>query len=113
MTHEDRITRFLAETADERVSLLEELVKVPSDNPPGDCAPHAERHASLLTELGLEVEAHPVPKSLCRANGMSSAVNIPACASSRPRVTPKKKRKAETAAFMEVAEAPLERISNR
>jgi hypothetical protein len=31
-------------------------------------------------------------------------VVIPTCASPRPRVTPKKKRKAETAAFMEVEE---------
>jgi hypothetical protein len=42
----------------------------------------------------------------------SRTVVIPACASSRSRVTPKKKRKAETVAFMPVAEAPLERISN-
>jgi hypothetical protein len=33
-------------------------------------------------------------------------VVIPAWASPRPKVTPKKKRKAETAAFMLVAEAP-------
>ena len=36
----------------------------------------------------------------------SRTVVIPWLASFRPRVTPKKKRKADTAAFMEVAEAP-------
>jgi hypothetical protein len=38
----------------------------------------------------------------------SRTVVIPTCASSRPRVTVNKKRKAETAAFMVVAEAPLD-----
>jgi hypothetical protein len=35
-------------------------------------------------------------------------VVIPTAASPRPSVTPKKKRKAETAVFMVVAEAPLD-----
>ena len=35
---------------------------------------------------------------------------MPTSASPRPSVTPKKKRKAETAAFMVVAEAPSDRI---
>ena len=42
----------------------------------------------------------------------SRTVVIPACASFRPRVTVKKKRNAETAAFMVVAEAPRPRIAN-
>ncbi len=40
----------------------------------------------------------------------SRTVVIPTCASSLPSVTVKKKRKAETAAFMLVAEAPIDRI---
>ena len=28
---------------------------MPSDNPPGDCAPHAERAAQLLEAMGLTV----------------------------------------------------------
>ena len=76
MTRDDEIARFLAVTADARVTLLQELVKQPSDNPPGDCAPHAARAAALLSDLGFEVESHPVPNDLCRANGMISAVNL-------------------------------------
>ncbi len=38
----------------------------------------------------------------------SGTVVIPTCASPRLKVTPKKKRKAETAEFMEVAEAPID-----
>src|SRR5438105_4715538 len=58
-------TRFLAE-----------LVKVPSDNPPGDCARHAARAEGLLRGLGFAVERHAVPEALVRANGMVSAVNL-------------------------------------
>jgi succinyl-diaminopimelate desuccinylase len=70
------IHRYLAETADARVRFLAELVKVPSDNPPGDCRAHAERAAVLLEELGFEVERHPVPDELVKANGMISATNL-------------------------------------
>ncbi|WP_018387836.1 hypothetical protein [Ancylobacter sp. FA202] len=37
------------------VDFLKALVRVPSDNPPGDCAPHAEIAGQLLEELGFEV----------------------------------------------------------
>ena len=55
---------------------LAELVKTPSDNPPGDCAPHAERAAALIEALGHTVERHPVPAETVRANGMASATNL-------------------------------------
>ena len=55
---------------------LAELVKTPSDNPPGDCAPHAERAAALIEGLGHTVERHPVPAETVRANGMASATNL-------------------------------------
>ena len=55
---------------------LAELVKTPSDNPPGDCAPHAERAAALIEELGHTVERHPVPAETVRVNGMVSATNL-------------------------------------
>ena len=61
---------------DEEVRFLAELVKVPSDNPPGDCAPHAVRAAELLEAMGFTVVRHPVPADLVRANGMISATNL-------------------------------------
>jgi len=64
-------TRFADECA-----LLAELVKVPSDNPPGDCAAHARRAKQLIEKLGFDVEAHPVPEAEVRANGMISATNL-------------------------------------
>ncbi len=72
----EAVRDFLARSRAAAVDLLAELVKVPSDNPPGDCAPHAERAARLLEERGLVVERHPVPEPLVRANGMVSATNL-------------------------------------
>ncbi|WP_413207068.1 M20/M25/M40 family metallo-hydrolase [Rhodospirillum sp. A1_3_36] len=60
----------------DQVRFLGELVKVPSDNPPGDCLPHADRAAVLLEALGFTVERHPVPDALVQANGMISATNL-------------------------------------
>ena len=77
MTDEKSDLRALVHARfDEQVRFLAELVKVPSDNPPGDCAPHAARAAELLEHLGFAVERHPVPTDVARANGMISATNL-------------------------------------
>jgi acetylornithine deacetylase/succinyl-diaminopimelate desuccinylase family protein len=55
---------------------LQALVRVPSDNPPGDCAPHAEAAVRLLEELGFAVERHPVPRELVERHGMRSVTNL-------------------------------------
>jgi acetylornithine deacetylase/succinyl-diaminopimelate desuccinylase-like protein len=55
---------------------LAELVKMPSDNPPGDCAAHANRARQLLEQLGLVVEAHEVPRALVQTAGMKSVTNL-------------------------------------
>jgi succinyl-diaminopimelate desuccinylase len=70
------IAAFCEWEHDAQVGLLAELVKVPSDNPPGDCAPHADRAAALLERLGLAVERNRVPDEVVRANGMISATNL-------------------------------------
>ncbi|PNQ95487.1 peptidase M20 (plasmid) [Azospirillum argentinense] len=75
-TAQQAIRAFLEQTRDAQVRFLAELVKVPSDNPAGDCAPHAECAAKLLEAMGLTVERHPVPAELVRANGMISATNL-------------------------------------
>ena len=46
---------------DEEVRFLQALVRVPTDTPPGNNAPHAERTAELLTEFGYTAEKHAVP----------------------------------------------------
>jgi acetylornithine deacetylase/succinyl-diaminopimelate desuccinylase-like protein len=70
------IRAFLERERQAQIAMLAELVRIPSDNPPGDCAPHAARTAELLEALGLTVERHPVPPALVRAHGMVSATNL-------------------------------------
>jgi acetylornithine deacetylase/succinyl-diaminopimelate desuccinylase-like protein len=62
--------------ADAAQDFLAALVRCPSDNPPGDCAAHAERAAGLLEALGFTVERHTVPAALVAAHGMISATNL-------------------------------------
>ena len=61
---------------DEQVRFLQELIRVPTDTPPGNNAPHAERTAELLTAMGLPPERHPVPAELVHAAGLQSITNL-------------------------------------
>ena len=72
----DRLLAFVDNAHAAQCRFLAELVKVPSDNPPGDCAAHAARAAELLERLGLAVERHKVPEDAVRASGMASVTNL-------------------------------------
>lgn len=61
---------------DEEVRYLQALVQVPTDTPPGNNAPHAERTAQLLAEFGYQAEAHPVPADEVHAYGLQSLTNL-------------------------------------
>jgi acetylornithine deacetylase/succinyl-diaminopimelate desuccinylase-like protein len=76
MTPQETIRAFLAGEREAQTRFLAELVKTPSDNPPGDCAPHAAKAAALLEGLGLKVEWHPVPEATVKAAGMISCTNL-------------------------------------
>jgi len=67
---------WIAAHFDEEVRFLQELVRVPTDTPPGHNAPHAERTAELLAAMGLPAEAHAVPAELVQAQGMQSITNL-------------------------------------
>ena len=61
---------------DEEVRFLQELVRVPTDTPPGNNAPHAERTAELLQQFGFAAEKHPVPQAEVQAYGLQSITNL-------------------------------------
>ncbi|NBX20012.1 MAG: ArgE/DapE family deacylase [Betaproteobacteria bacterium] len=61
---------------DEQVRFLQELVRVPTDTPPGNNTPHADRTADLLASMGLQAEKHSVPASEVQAAGMQSITNL-------------------------------------
>jgi acetylornithine deacetylase/succinyl-diaminopimelate desuccinylase family protein len=61
---------------DEEVQFLQALVQVPTDTPPGNNAPHAERTAELLQSFGFQAEKHPVPEAEVKACGLASLTNL-------------------------------------
>ena len=61
---------------DEELRFVQALVRLPTDTPPGDNAPHAERTAELLREFGFEAEKHAVPEDEVRAAGLASITNL-------------------------------------
>jgi acetylornithine deacetylase/succinyl-diaminopimelate desuccinylase-like protein len=61
---------------DEQLKFLQELVRVPTDTPPGNNAPHAERTAQLLAGFGFQAEKHPVPAALVQDYGLESITNL-------------------------------------
>ncbi|MDT0139164.1 ArgE/DapE family deacylase [Acidovorax sp. PRC11] len=70
------IDAWIDQHFDEEVQFLQALVRVPTDTPPGNNAPHAERTAELLQGFGYAAEKHAVPESEVRAYGMESVTNL-------------------------------------
>jgi acetylornithine deacetylase/succinyl-diaminopimelate desuccinylase-like protein len=61
---------------DEQVQFLQALIRVPTDTPPGNNAPHAERTATLLKDFGFDAEKHAVPTAEVKAYGLESITNL-------------------------------------
>ncbi len=61
---------------DEELRFLQALVQVPTDTPPGNNAPHAERAAELLKAFGFEAEKHAVPEADVKSHGLESITNL-------------------------------------
>ncbi len=72
----DRLDAWIDQHFDEQVSFLQQLIQVPTDTPPGNNTPHAERTAELLSTMGIDVEQHVVPEAQVRAAGMVSVTNL-------------------------------------
>ena len=76
MTPYEQIDAWIAAHFDEEVKFLQALVQVPTDTPPGNNAPHAERTAELLAGMGIVAEKHPVPDALALSYGLQSITNL-------------------------------------
>ena len=76
MTAHNILDTWIDSHFDEQVRFLQALVQVPTDTPPGNNAPHAERTAELLAGFGLTAEQHPVPLTEVRAAGLESITNL-------------------------------------
>jgi acetylornithine deacetylase/succinyl-diaminopimelate desuccinylase-like protein len=60
----------------EETAFLQELVRVPTDTPPGDNAPHAVRTADLLAGFGFIADRYAVPEAIVREHGLASITNL-------------------------------------
>jgi succinyl-diaminopimelate desuccinylase len=75
-TDYDRLDAWVDANFGDEVRFLQELVRVPTDTPPGDNAPHAERTAALLAAFGFDAERHMVPDREVRDRGLTSITNL-------------------------------------
>ncbi|MDE2433862.1 MAG: M20/M25/M40 family metallo-hydrolase [Burkholderiales bacterium] len=75
-TRHNQLDDWIDAHFDEEVRYLQALVQVPTDTPPGNNAPHAERTAELLAQFGLTAEKHAVPEPSVRDYGLTSLTNL-------------------------------------
>ena len=71
-----RLDAWIDSHFDAEVQFLQALIQVPTDTPPGNNAPHAERTAELLQDFGFTAEKHAVPAAEVQAAGMQSITNL-------------------------------------
>ena len=76
MNAHQQLDAWVEQHFDEQVAFLRELIRVPTDTPPGNNAPHAERTAELLAPMGFEAERHAVPAAEVQAAGLQSITNL-------------------------------------
>lgn len=76
MNHYEQLDSWIDAHFDEQVKFLQQLIQVPTDTPPGNNSPHAERTADLLDAMGLTTERHAVPHELVKAAGLQTITNL-------------------------------------
>ena len=76
MTTYTQLDAWIDTHFDEQVAFLQELIRVPTDTPPGNNAPHAHRAADLFAAMGLDAEKYPVPEADVKAAGLQSITNL-------------------------------------
>jgi succinyl-diaminopimelate desuccinylase len=75
-THKEQLAQWIDAHFDEEVGVLQQLLRVPTDTPPGNNAPHAELVADLVKAYGWTAERHAVPQQEVRDYGMESITNL-------------------------------------
>ena len=76
MTTYEKIDQWIDAHFDEQVKFLQELVRVPTDTPPGNNTPHALRTAELLQTMGMQAEQFEIPRALVQEHGLASITNL-------------------------------------
>jgi acetylornithine deacetylase/succinyl-diaminopimelate desuccinylase family protein len=76
MTDYTAIDTWIDAHFDEQVKFLQELIRVPTDTPLGNNAPHADRTAELLKAMDFNAEKHVVPADEVKAAGLETITNL-------------------------------------
>ena len=76
MNHYQKIDDWVNQHFDEQVLFLQELVRVPTDTPPGNNTPHALRTAQLLKQWDMDVKAIEIPDTEVKKKGLQSITNL-------------------------------------
>ena len=76
MNHYEQLDAWVDANFQEETQFLQALIQVPTDTPPGNNTPHAQRTAQLLEAMGLVTEQHEVPKQLVQDAGLESVTNL-------------------------------------
>jgi succinyl-diaminopimelate desuccinylase len=71
-----RLTDWIDAHFDDEVRFLQAVVRIPTDTPPGNNAPHAEAVADMLEGAGWPVERHAVPAQQVIDYGLESITNL-------------------------------------
>jgi acetylornithine deacetylase/succinyl-diaminopimelate desuccinylase-like protein len=76
MTTYEQFDQWIDAHFEEQVKFLQELVRVPTDTPPGNNTPHAIRTAELLQTMGMQAERFEIPAALVQKHGLTSITNL-------------------------------------
>jgi succinyl-diaminopimelate desuccinylase len=76
MEAREQLLRWIDAHFDEQVAFLQEVIRIPTDTPPGANAPHAEAVARMVEAWGWTAERHVVPEQRVHDYGMQSITNL-------------------------------------
>ncbi|MGZ3183152.1 MAG: M20/M25/M40 family metallo-hydrolase [Telluria sp.] len=76
MSIKDQLGAWIDAHFDEEVAFLQEVLRIPTDTPPGNNAPHAEAVARMVENYGWKAEQYRVPEQEVRDYGMESITNL-------------------------------------
>jgi len=71
-----QLTNWIDAHFDEQVAFLQGVVRIPTDTPPGNNAPHADAVADMVAGFGWAAEKHAVPHQQVIDYGMESITNL-------------------------------------
>jgi succinyl-diaminopimelate desuccinylase len=76
MQAQEKLTGWIDAHFDEEVAFLQQVLRIPTDTPPGNNAPHADAVAEIIKAFGWSAEKHPVPAQAVIDYGMQSITNL-------------------------------------